>query len=371
MTILDRYILKQFLINFVILIAALFLFYCMVDLFLNLDRFFEVAERLTEGEGAAQRIWRVVTLVFDYYGPQFFLLYTYLMGFGMIGAMGFTLVQLHRNREMTAVLAAGVSLHRIVMPLIVAALVLNALQFANRELVLPQVAAKLLRSHGEIGAEEVGGFRVKLVPDSFDRIYFASNYFQDERRMDDLVVWEYSPDLYLERIISADSATWTEGGWALTNGLATRPAPEDARGLEATGRPIDFIETDLDPTTLLLRRYGEYRQMLNLNQIGELIEKPGIYDINELRRIKFRRFAGFLNNMLTLLITLPFFMLREPRPLLPQAVKCSVLGIGAQIGGALGATLGLPGLPAAAGVFAFPLLVLLPLAALMLSSVET
>ena len=68
---------------------------------------------------------------------------------------------------------------------------------------------------------------------------------------------------------------------------------------------------------------------------------------------------------------MPFFMLREPQNLAAPIVWCSIIGLGAQIGGAVGVTIGVPFVPPAASVFLIPLVVLLPLAVYRLTHVET
>ena len=376
MNVLDRYILKHFLINFLILFAVLFLFTCMIQLFVNLERFVEAAERMESGAtvGGLGRIVAITWMILDYFGPQVFQFYAHLVGLITVGAMGFTLVQLARHRELTAVLAVGVSLHRIAMPIIVAGLALNLLQFANRELVLPRVAPQLLRSFKDLGREQHPSFRLRMVADGQDRVFYAIRYLSDEQRMERLVVYEFDEQGLLGRRITADSGTWAgDARWMLLNGQARRvSAKDDARASRVES--IEFIETDLDPSALLLRQYDEYRQMLSLTQIAELIDRPQIHspeDLAQLIRIRYGRFAQILINMLTLLITLPFFLIRAPMNLLVQTVKCCSLGLGCQIGGAIGTAVGLPGVPTVASVFLFPLLIMMPLAVAMMGRVRT
>lgn len=382
---LDRYILRQFFTNFVLVFAALFLFTCMIDLFINLDNFIEAADRTVSaragaGEGGAlARPLQTALYVCMFYAPQIFRFFVFFLGMATISAMGFTLVQMHRNRELTAILAAGVSLHRVAMPIILATVALNVLQFINRESVLPALAPVLLMDQDDMGQRSVKEFRVNLLTDSQGRRIFANRYNPDDETMRQVVIWEFGADHELTRRITADSAVWrshagADGGiaggqWDLINGVGTpilRGANEPARG-----EPVSVIASDLDPTTILLHRYAEYRQMLSLTQIGALMDKPGVYDASDLARIRFGRFAQFIVNILALLITLPFFLLREPRNLVVQTVKCAAVGLSAQILGAMGVLVPLGALPAATGVFLIPLLVLLPLAVAMQAQVET
>lgn len=376
MSILDRYILKHFVLNFIILFAVLFLFTCIVDLFVHINDFVEVvsAGEVDDVEGGrVERIGRIVWLTLRFYGPWAFQFYTFLVGMLTIGAMGFTLVQMHRNRELTAVLAAGVSLHRIALPLLIAAVGLNVLQFANRELIMPRVAHLLLRSHKDLGRDEMASFRVRMVPDQQGRLFCARRYMDDQERMEEVVILESDEDWIRAGRVTADAAVWNGTGWTLEGGERQRSSVASAVATRSRD-PVTHITTELDPEMILLNRYGQYRQMLNLGQISNLINKQGQYNpelADEMERIRFGRFAQLLINLLTVLITLPFFMLREPKNLLVQSVLCSGLCLAAQIGGAVGTAVGLPGVPPAASVFLFPLMVMLPLAVAMINRVET
>ncbi len=372
MTFLDRYILRQFFLNFVLLFSLLFIFTCMIDLFLNIDRFVEAVDATVPAEGlsALGRAWATAWMVIDFYGPRAFQFYSFLLGIITIGAVGFTLVQLHRHREMTAVLAAGVSLHRVAMPLIVAIVGLNVLQLLNREIALPRLAPLLLRNHGEIGQPEVEGFRVNMASDGPRRVIYSQWFSPAKKDLTRPFIWEYDDTDELSRIITATSAHWVGDGWALVDGKATRLS-SDTMTTAPPPEPIDKIESQLDPTGLLMRRHLEFRQMLNLRQLSELVQRESTRGVDELDRMRFGRFSQVLINILTLLITLPFFLIREPRNLLVQSVNCSAVGLTAQIGGAVGVTVGIPLVPPAASVFAIPLLILLPLAVWRMMKVET
>jgi len=372
MTFLDRYILRQFFVNFLLLFALLFTFTCMIDLFLNIDRFVEAVDARVPVAGISglARVRETAWMIFDFYAPRAFQFYSLLLGIITIAAVGFTLVQLHRHRELTAVLAAGVSLHRVAMPLIVAVISLNVLQLINREVFLPRMAPLLLRDHGEIGRPEVEGFRVNMASDGPNRVIYSPWYSPAAETLDQPFIWEYGDTDELTRLITAASAHWVGDGWALENGKATRLSSED-HTTAPLPESIARFDSHLDPTGLLMRRHLEFRQMLNLRQLGELMERESTRGVDELERMRYGRFAQALINILTLLISLPFFLLREPRNLLAQSVNCSAVGLTAQIGGAVGVTVGLPIIPPAASVFCIPLLILLPLAVWRMMKVET
>ncbi|MCZ6494530.1 MAG: hypothetical protein O6933_10680, partial [Planctomycetota bacterium] len=139
------------------------------------------------------------------------------------------------------------------------------------------------------------------------------------------------------------------------------------------GQPIDMYRTDVTPQVLTMRRYRQYATMLSLKQIREMMSDvggPGVVDTDALVRLWFARYTAVLINMLVLVITLPFFLLREPANLLRQSVLCAGAAIPAMLGALLGLAVDLPGIPPAVGVF-LPALVLIPVAMFMVTLIKT
>ncbi|MHC4610823.1 MAG: LptF/LptG family permease, partial [Planctomycetota bacterium] len=133
---IDRYIVRRFLANFFTLLMLLFVFAVSIDLLLELDEFVEVARDSVGPEGGfLAQVVAMIGFVVNFHGPRLFQFYAYMLGLLSVGAMGFTLAQMHRHRELVALLASGVRLHRIALPMLVAALGLNLIQLANQELV--------------------------------------------------------------------------------------------------------------------------------------------------------------------------------------------------------------------------------------------
>src|SRR5688572_20352445 len=126
MGLLDRYILRQYLTNVLALFIILFGFVITVDVSLNAARYVKVAERIIESRGDEPTGLRIslasITIVFDLWWPRLLLLFNFMVGLVMVGAMGFTFGQLSRRRELVAILAAGRGLLRTAAPVVVAGL---------------------------------------------------------------------------------------------------------------------------------------------------------------------------------------------------------------------------------------------------------
>ncbi|MHC4947251.1 MAG: LptF/LptG family permease [Planctomycetota bacterium] len=365
MKLLDRHILGRFFANFAILFALLYMFAVAIDLILNLDEFVDAArERLDEDASTAAFVGLVVRLMFDFQGPRFFQFFAYLHGLVAVGAVGFVLGQMHRAKELVAVMASGVSLHRIAMPFVAGMFLLSMVQLLNQELMLPRVAPLVLRGHADVGQRSVDEFAVPLTPDGRGGLVQAPSF---EPGIATLVrpTWlERDERGRTVRRITADTATWdaVQKAWRLERGLAVRRSGDPAAG--GAGRVVEreavgLYATDVDPSTLIVRRHGEYAAMLSLRQITEMLERPGVVDTTTLQRHRYSRFATVLINVLVLVITLPSFLLREPTSLLRQSLVAASISLPVMLTAIIVMTVDLPGIGPAVGVF-LPVIMLLP-----------
>lgn len=390
MSTLDRYIARQYAINVVALLVLLFCFVVTIDVALNIDRFVSNAENMAraaapgaDGQKPEPSSLRTavitVFLVVDLWWPRLLQLFNFMLGLVLAGAMGFTVTQLVRHRELVGMLAGGISLRRVARPIIVVAVLATGLQVLNQELVLPRIAPLLSRDPGDAGKREWSAFEVKLPEDGQGRLYFARHFDPERGEATNLHIWERDKEGRAVRRISADRAVWRDGAWRLENprevplDIAATASPQTSADAAAE-RPssVTAIETDMDPTTLLVKRYAGFSQSLSWRQIGQMVHSPLTDEQmrDRLERVRWGRVSLMISNVLALVITLPFFLMREPRNMVLQSVKCAPVGIIAMMGAVLGSALTLPGLPPALGVF-LPVMVLVPIAIAVVAYIKT
>ncbi len=145
MTIIDRYVLRQFLQIFVICFLSLGGLYVVIDAFQHLDSFSSYAEERGSLLGA----------ISEYYAYQSFDLFDRTSGIlAMIAAM-FTVTWLQRHQELTAIMAAGISKFRAIRPILIAAVMVSFLGMLNREFVIPQVRNELTRDTKDLSGSEL------------------------------------------------------------------------------------------------------------------------------------------------------------------------------------------------------------------------
>ncbi|MCL2330161.1 MAG: LptF/LptG family permease, partial [Phycisphaerae bacterium] len=145
MKILDRYILKSFFYSYFMSLFVMISMYVVLDLFVNFDKF------------TGKPAFTVLRNIIDFYGYNVPLYFSQLSGVITSFAACITMARLHRQNEVTAMLASGSSLYRIALPIIFAGLAMNALLVIDQEVILPSVADKLARDRTDVEGEQING----------------------------------------------------------------------------------------------------------------------------------------------------------------------------------------------------------------------
>jgi len=123
MRIMDRYILREFLIPFAYIIAGFSMMSIVIDLFNHLSGFME----------AKATAWLIVR----YYSCIFLQTLEYILPASLLFATMYTQSRMAKNNELTAMRACGVSFARIMTPYQAVAFVLSAASAILKETVIP------------------------------------------------------------------------------------------------------------------------------------------------------------------------------------------------------------------------------------------
>lgn len=373
MKILDRSIAFQFTANAAVLFLILAGVITAVDYAFNFDEYFRIADRVYENSPLVVRAAGSILVLLNLWWPRLFVLYDFLLGFVLVGAMGFTLTQMVRHRELVAILASGQSMFRVARPMVLVALLMVVLQGLNREMIIPRLAPLLTRDKGDAGSSSMGAVNRVLHVDGRGRVFYARSFDLDRQKISGLWVWERDDQGLLTTRITATEAVWDGTKWVLTGGQM-----EDRRLGAGNPRPLPLasLTSDLDPTTIRMRHFEGYAANLSFRQLTELITRSRASPltrperIEELTRYKLGRLCVMACNILTLLVCLPFFLRREPTNMLLQSLKCAPAAVGSLMGAFLGSATAIPGLPAEISVF-IPVMILIPLAIAGLTSIKT
>ncbi len=380
---LDRYITRLYVSNILLIFLFLSLVIVAVDLSLNFDEFSAAAKEALQARkqtvSTLSKGLMSLWLVIDLWWPRLFVLFNYLLGPVLVGAMGFTCAYMVKHRELVAMLASGISLRRIARPILVVTIVMVGLMIANRELMLPRLAPLLTREKVTVGPRSMGT-TYDVSVDAHGRLIYCVDADLDTNTIRGLYVYERDARGLMTSRTSADSAVWRNGEWVLENGvsISRRPAKDAGPGTHMLPVPVPVLRTDMDPSSLQLRRFEGMAANLSSNQVGSLIDRFRKQDqtpavkrrIEGLERNRWGRIGSAASIILTVIICLPFFLRREPANMLRQSLMASPVALGAFAGVLLGVTASMPGLPAQVGVF-IPVIMLIPGAILASGSIRT
>ena len=372
---LDRYIIRQFLINFVILLVVFTSLFVMVDLIVDMDEFVKVGKDRAETSGGL--LLATLWTVGDYYGPVLVLLYVFFSGLMVLAAMGFAVGSLARKGELTAMVSSGISMHRLAAPVVVMACLLNVITLFNQEVVIPNLAHKLTRSKSQLRYDSAKTFQIRYAVDSSGHLLSAAQFDarQEQPMLTGVTILERDGQGRAIRRVTAEQAFWDESrqGWELVGGFAIQPMGQGQgrlTGIEAREVTSQkFFDSDLSPQVLLTQRASIYPRLLSFAKLRELAANPAVND-GPIRQIMHSRFSLLVLNMLVLVIGLPFFLRREPTNMLRQGVLavsvCLVAwGMGMVLPDLAGAKLN----PVASAWL--PVVILLPISAVGLQWVRT
>ena len=318
--VLDLYLVREFVYSYVVSVLILLSLYVVLDLFAYIDEF-------TEGQASTRQ---VIMDILSYYGYHSFLYFAQVAGMITLVAACFTLARLYHGNELTAVLAGGISLYRVALPIILMGLVFNALWIIDQELIIPRIADKLVLGHDEARGKRA--FELYFLRDRDNRLLSAMKYQPETQTMEQVIVMERDKEGNFSGKISADAAVFdpAEQVWKLSRGI--HDAPDTAEAFVVTGKArhqrVDQYRSDWLPSDLLLRQSIVWTWLLSTQQLSALLKKPHLIpDLGEVTAARHVRFTQPLVNILLLLLGLPFFLNREPHNVLLAVGLCLLLAI--------------------------------------------
>lgn len=300
---LDKYIAKNFLIGYAISFFILIGLRVIVDLFVNIDEFTEHS-----GLQAAE----VIRNIFTYYGLNSTLYFRDFAGFITVIAAVFSLGKMVRNNEFVAMMASGVSLKRVIMPIIILALMLTALLVADQELIIPSLADKLARSEDDLPGQEA--YEVWFIADSNGSLICSQRFDVATSTLQSLTIlirkhnkntniWQFAGKISAEKAVY----NYQLKKWELVNGSFIK---KDAASQQ---EKIRFFSSDITPKDIPVRRKSEYKTLLSSCQLVELArQRTKIKDLAQLYSQRHFRITEPVINLLMLMVCLPILICRDP-----------------------------------------------------------
>jgi len=379
---LDRYLLRSFLLNYVLSLFVMISLYVTLHLFVNFDEF----TGLDPVSGLAPTVRQILENMASYYGYNLFLYFAQISAVITLFAAALTFARLQRANERIAMLASGTSMYRVAMPVLLAGVAMNGLWFVDQEIVVPAVAPKLARPPGDVEGRRVyGGWCLK---DGSANLLSASKFYPGDRRLAKMMVLQRDESGALAGVITADFAFYEadKKGWTLLGGRQMTRLGEnmDVFGPEqkVKAETYDFYPSELTPDEIILRQSAQWMAYLSLSQLGDL-QKRSVVNPEQVAQIRHARVTQPFNNLILMILGIAFFLTREPSRVIVQGGKalgmCAaafiITFIAQQLVGSMSSALWLPvigsfylppALPAC-----LPILMFAPVCTYLLVSIKT
>ncbi len=170
---LDRYIVRRFLTNMLLCLAVVISLRIVADLFINMDEF-------AKQELAFSKLVGWIGTYYAYHSLEYF---AELGGVAIVMAAAFTIARMNASNELTAMMASGVSLRRVLLPIVICSGLMSVLVLVDRELVIPgpEIRSVLARDRDDQAGDE--GFRVRLMADTNRSVWWAVRLYAGRKQM--------------------------------------------------------------------------------------------------------------------------------------------------------------------------------------------
>ena len=305
MKVIDRYIVKNLLYCYALCFVALMGLYIVCDAFTKVDKFIK---------GGGTFLGNFV----KYYSAWAPGIYHDIAPVIFVMASMVALSRLNRANELVALKAAGVSLFRVVRPLIFASIVACIIIAVVQEGVVPALA------------DEMRGTRDKpiksiFLSDAGGNIIFVGEYYPDRREIKNVEVKGFYKSGRKSFHLVAASGIHQKGGWRLfgvkkyefdEDGAVK--APPDAAGSPCANIREMFFKTDILPTDI----EGVDKDVNHL-KLHQLVLQYRRQPAKVHLRVQIHlRFARPLSTFVLLLLGIPFAVRRSRHAVFLAAVVC-------------------------------------------------
>jgi len=255
--IIDRYIMKKFIMSFLIAMVLIIGIVIIFDISEKIDYF-------VKNEAPIRAV------IFDYYLnfiPYFINMFSPLFVF--ITVIFFT-SRLAANSEIIAILSGGVSFHRMMVPYVISAALIAVLSLSLNLYVIPRAnatridfEAKYVKRHNDYKNSNI---HYQIAPGEFVYIESFSGWNNTAYRL----TLESIEDNKLVSKLSAESAVWdsTMEGWHMRN-YFIRKYSEGLEDSVVTGEKLDTI---IPLTIADFYRNEKTVETLTISQLNDLIK---------------------------------------------------------------------------------------------------
>lgn len=205
MKIIDKYMVRGFLGPFLWCVLLFNVMAVIIDIFSFID---DIVRYKIPGASIAA--------FYVYYLPTIFIQVTPM---AVLLSTIFVLSNLNKHNEITAMKSSGISLWRILSPVLIIGFIVSVVVFVVNDRVIPTSSriANYIRTE-ELEKEKRKEAPVKVVKNvalygAGNRIIFARSYDTEKKLLSDIIIHEHDSKENLTSKITAQNGSWTGSGW--------------------------------------------------------------------------------------------------------------------------------------------------------------
>ncbi|MEA3328184.1 MAG: LptF/LptG family permease [Candidatus Omnitrophota bacterium] len=253
MRILDKYLIKQFILPFLYCVLIFISLYVVIDLFDHLD---EILKERVEPAVLGRYYLSFVPLIFVQTAPIALLL-------SIIYSLGI----LNRYNEIIAMRTNGISILRIITPFIIVGLILSLINFVISDKIIPKSSViqesikqeKMKRGPGKkVVLADVTAYGVP------NRLIYIKSYNVTQEELSDITIFEQDKKGIIRSKIIASRAKWQGKNWIFYNvtiynldndgQIIGAPSSYEEKALDIREGPEDFQKQQTDPMFMSYRK---------------------------------------------------------------------------------------------------------------------
>ncbi len=212
---IDRYIIIQFVKNFLFALLCFILIFILVDLFENLDKFID--NKLT---------FAAILNYYFYFIPEIIKLITPI---AVLLATLFTAGRMVNFNETVAVKNAGISLVRFMMPFLAMGMVVTSISLYFNNWIVPEAnKKKFFIERNQLGKNKnVVGLNKLYFQDSKNQLILIDQFKETDLTANKVSIQVYNPDSLNQMIkrVDADQMKWDSSKWVLINAAERNFSP--------------------------------------------------------------------------------------------------------------------------------------------------
>ena len=265
MNILDRYLLREYLKAFVV---GLIFFIALIIVVRLLDY------DLKKFEDDISYVTAVKIVLFQ--APRRIMEMVPIAGFV---AVFFTLGRMVRNNEFTAMKAGGLSVYRLLAPILIVTIIICCFFAVFYDRVASPVFHKANLLQNKVTPRHG---RNVVFKGKNNRVFYSQRIALDAQKINQLTIYEYDTEDKLERITFANAATWSPNEWELTDGyirhfergVEVNYETFDTHVIERKEDPARFIGSEKDPRAMTIKELRE--QIAYKREAGQISRREQV-----------------------------------------------------------------------------------------------